>query len=324
MFERILVPLDGSPRAEMILGQVSRILRREDSEIILLRVLDITEAIRAMEPGERVDCERFRDQERAKAQNYLHDLALRFSVLGAKVHARIADGPVPEAIIEQAQIEGATMIAICTHGRSGVSRWLLGSVAEQVVRRSPVPVLLVRSFRETSRGDLGPATSEVLPFRKILVPTDGSAASEAVVSSAEKFAQLCDSEILILHVESPLDFLDTPDLAGRSAVGPAASDEDPATARVAERFRSAGLRFRRLTVVGDPAGEIVDQSRAAGVDLIAMATHGRSGFSRVFLGSVAERVLRHAGVPVLLVRSEGPERAEGSKRLRNAAGAGKS
>jgi nucleotide-binding universal stress UspA family protein len=296
----------------MILGQVARILRREDSEIILLRVLDITEAIWTMEPGERVDTERFRDEEREKAQKYLHGLALHFSASGGKVHARIADGPVPEAILEQAETEGATMIAMSTHGRSGVSRWVLGSVAEKVVRQSPVPVLLVRSFRETSRGDFGPATSEELPFRKILVPVDGSRASEAVVRSAEKFAQLCDSEIQILHVEPLQAYPDASEVYASVPAAPTLSDEDPATARSAERFESAGLRARRLTVVGDPAGEIIDRSHAAGIDLIAMATHGRSGFSRVFLGSVAERVLRGARIPLLLVRSPEASTIEGS------------
>lgn len=323
MFERILVPLDGSPRAEMILEQIARILRREDSEIILLRVLDIAEAIEAMEPGERVDTERLRDQERAKAQEYLDELARRFSASGAKVHARIADDPVAEAILDEAQVLGATMIAMSTHGRSGVSRWLLGSVAEKVSRHSPVPVLLVRSFGEESQWDLEPGTSKELPFRKILVPVDGSRASEVVVGDAEKFAQLCDSEVLILHVQPSGELFGRAEIFTGSSGGPAPSDEDPATLRPAERFRSLGLRVRRLTVVGDPAGEIVDRSREAGVDLIAMATHGRSGVSRVLLGSVAERVLRHAQVPILLVHSGEPKKSGGPRDLKNAAGASK-
>jgi len=144
-----------------------------------------------------------------------------------------------------------------------------------------------------------------------------------VVGCAEKFAQLCDSEILLLHVEPPPDFLDTPNISAGSPSGPTASDQDQATARPSERFRSAGLLTRRLTVVGDPAGEIVDRSREAGVDLIAMATHGRSGFSRTFLGSVAERVLRHARVPILLVHSEETERAQEYRRQKDKAGSSK-
>jgi nucleotide-binding universal stress UspA family protein len=297
MFERILVPVDGSLRAELILSQVGRILKREDSEILLLRVVDVPLAIG------RLDLASLRREEFGRAQNYVHDLALRFSEKAAKVHGRVAEGPAAQVILDTARTEGSTLIAMSTHGGSGLARWLMGSVAEKVVRSSEVPVLLVRSFRSRPGGDLQPATAEEIPFRKILVPTDGSPASMAVVATAGKFAQLYDSEVVVLHVETP------PIVAG-TEMGvlpppiPTPSQEDPVTAPALDRFRQAGLRATALTTLGDPAGEIVDQSYAAGIDLIAMATHGRSGLSRWVLGSVAERVLRHAGTPLLLVRGE--------------------
>jgi nucleotide-binding universal stress UspA family protein len=86
---------------------------------------------------------------------------------------------------------------------------------------------------------------------------------------------------------------------------PVSSEKDPSTVQAAERFAQAGLPVERLSVLGDPAGEILDQSTNGGVDLIVMATHGRSGVSRWILGSVAERVLRHAEVPLVLVRVSG-------------------
>jgi nucleotide-binding universal stress UspA family protein len=303
MAERILIPLDGSPRAEMILGQVARILRREDSEILLLRVIDFAQVLKSMDPARRVDSEALRGEERGKAQAYLDDLARRFRDRGARVQGRVAEGPAAETILVQAKAERATLIALSTHGRTGLSRWLVGSVAEKVVRTSPVPVLLVRSFRRSPQGDLEPATAGELPFRKMLVPTDGSPAAEAIFEPALRVAKLFESELQVLHTEIPV-ILPGAEIGAIPGLPATPSEDDPVTAGLAGRFRSAGLPVSRRTVLGDAAAEILDCARPSGVDLIAMATHGRSGFSRWLLGSVAERVLRHAEVPVLLVRAE--------------------
>jgi len=162
---------------------------------------------------------------------------------------------------------------------------------------------------------------EELSFRKILVPTDSSPASMEVIPAATRFAQLYDSEMVVLHVEMP-PYVVAPEMGVVPPPRPTPSGEDPVTRRPVERFQQAGLRATSLTVLGDPAAEIVDQSYGAGIDLIAMATHGRSGMSRWVLGSVAERVLRHAGTPLLLVRGEGARKTERKSPGRAAATAG--
>lgn len=308
MFERILVPLDGSPRAELILPQLARILRREDSEVLLLRILDIPERIG------RVSLADVRRKEREEAQKYLHDLVLRFEEKGIKVNGRVAEGWPADVILETARTEGVTLIAMTTHGRSGFLRWALGSVAEKVARASDVPLLLVRSFRRSPQGDLEPMASEELPFRRILVPVDGSATSSSVIGPAEKFAQLYGSDVLVLHV-LPAYVPPGAILPGMEAAfpltrpEPVASDEDPITKKAADRFGHAGLKADRLTVEGEPASEILDLAANRGADLIALATHGRSGLSRWALGSVAERVLRSSELPLLLVRTPTPKKA---------------
>jgi nucleotide-binding universal stress UspA family protein len=313
MFERILIPLDGSARAEVILSLAARILRREDSEILLLRSVDVPAAVG------RVSLASLRKQERENAQAYLHDVARRFSSTGAKVHARVVEGSPAEAILEAARTEDATLIAMSTHGRTGLARWALGSVAEKVARASDVPLLLVRSFRRTPTGDLEPVVPQEIPFRRILVPVDGSPTSMSVIGPAKKFAQLYGSELLTLHVETPY-LPPSPVLPGMEAVHPQTippatpSLEDKVTAKAAENFEQAGLRTTRLTTVGEPAAEILDLSVNRGVDLVALGTHGRSGFARWALGSVAERVLRSAEVPLLLVRS--PVAAKAAVKVR--------
>src|SRR6185436_7606282 len=114
MFERILVPLDGSARAELILSQVARILQREDSEILLLRVVDVPAAVG------RVSLRQFRELEREEAQKYIHNLVRRFRDRGVKIHGKVVEGAPAEAILEAARTEGATLIAMSTHGRTGL------------------------------------------------------------------------------------------------------------------------------------------------------------------------------------------------------------
>lgn len=303
MFERILIPLDGSPRAELILGQVGRILRRKDSEIVLVRVVDLPEAA-PLDLSRRTSYEYARGREKARAHEYIHRLAARLSEQGVRARGCIAEGPAAPVVLEQAARERATMIAMTTHGRTGIPRWLVGSVAEKIVRLSPVPVLLVRSFRPTPLGDLQPATAQELPFRKILVPTDGSAAAETVVEPAATFARLFEAKLVVLHAEPPVVIPGYGEMGIPPMLPPTPSEKDPVTEAAAERFSRLGVTVSRRTVTGDAAGTILDQSQSDGIDLIAMATHGRSGFSRWILGSVAERVLRHAGLPMLLVRAE--------------------
>jgi nucleotide-binding universal stress UspA family protein len=267
------------------------------------------------------------DATRHAAEHYIQDLVQRFEDRGAKARGRVIVGSAPETILAVAEEEGSTMIAMTTHGRTGLSRWLMGSVAEKVVRASSVPVLLLRSFRSTSQGAMEPATAEEVPFRKLLVPTDGSPASLAVVGPAAKLAQLFHSEIVVLHVEWPyvpsgaiLPGMDAGVMSPPSE--PTPSQEDETTRKAAEGFLQAGLRVTRLTVLGDPASEIIDQGSESEIDLVALTTHGRTGFSRWLTGSVTERILRHAVVPLLIVRAADikrdrsrPEAAQERKRV---------
>jgi nucleotide-binding universal stress UspA family protein len=302
MFERILIPLDGSPRAELILEQVERILRREDSEIILLRVVELPSDVQLGHASKAVSraCEREREQGR----RYIDQVTRKLEGRGIRVRGRVAEGPAAAMILEQARMEHASLIAMTTHGRSGLSRWLMGSTAEKIARLSPIPILLVRSFRPTPLGDLQPASSRELPFRKLLVPTDGSPASSSVIGPAATLAGLSEADVTVLHVEIPVPVTGYGEMGMAPLLDPTPSEKDPATAAPAKQFGDLGLSVKRRTIQGFPAEVILDLSHAEEYDLIAMATHGRSGFSRMFLGSVAERVLRHSGVPILLVRAE--------------------
>jgi len=310
MFERILIQLDGSARAELILTQVGKVLRREDSEILLLRVVGP-----APVSGIPEEDRTLMDAMRHEAERYVQDLVRRFEGRGAKARGRVIVGSAADTILDVAHQEHSTIIAMTTHGRTGLSRWFMGSVAEKVVRASTVPVLLVRSFRPTPAGPVEPWAAEEMPFRKILVPTDGSPASLVVIAPVAQFAQLFDSEVLVLHVQTP-PMPPGAILPGMEAGFPllpaeaVPSTQDEHTAKTADLLHQAGIRVVRRTVLGDPAAEIIDRSSAtSGIDLVALSTHGRSGFSRWLTGSVTERVLRHGSVPLLIVRTVPPKKS---------------
>jgi nucleotide-binding universal stress UspA family protein len=302
MFQRILIPLDGSPRAELILPQVAHLLKRKASVLFFVRSVATSSPAKGGD-----DTTPPLVHLREEAESYLQGVARRYTDAGANVHTRVLEGAPAEAILDAARREGATMIAMTTHGRTGLLKWLIGSVADKVIRASDVPVLLIRPSHLADPPAREPATPGESPFRRILIATDGSPTSMAIVDPARQFAALFGSEIVALHVwdsyvpdGAPLLGME----AGMAALPEApSSSEDEVTARVARQLGPSGLKVTRVTRYGEPASAILDQSEEHEVDLIALATHDRSELSRWMTGSVAERVLKSAGVPLLIVRA---------------------
>lgn len=272
MLDRVLIPLDGSPTAEAILPQVRRLLLRRESEIILLRAVEIP-------PGMGADAPVVLAELHDAASAYLQTTAARLADQGIRVRPIVQVGYPAEAIAEAAVREKATFVAMSTHGRTGIARWVFGSVTEKILRsRLPVPLLLVRSFPAKEEG-------AELPVRKILVPVDGSKPSLAIVRPAADLAHQFDAKILVFHVDER-----EPDSASKLK-------------EAVDAFAALHVSAMGLVADGDPASEILEACSVHRADLIAMSTHGRSGLSRWVLGSVTEKVLRTAGVPMLVVPS---------------------
>lgn len=283
---RILVPLDGSPRAEQILVQVARLLRREDAQVVLLGVI--------------------RDGEKSAASAYLEATSEALSRQGVRVRPLLREGTPAEEIIRAALDERAELIALSTHGRSGVSRWLFGSVAEKVVRGAPVPVLLMRAFEKGPQGVPLPSGPKEIPFRRVLVPIDGSDLSFQALPLAADVAKLFGAEIDVLCVEEPpLPPLgvELPPVSRHSSPG---AETRAAVEKAVNELRTRGVESmpHALPCVGDPGALILSTAEANRSDLIVLATHGRGGLSRFLLGSVTERILRHSTLPLLIVRAK--------------------
>ncbi len=200
------------------------------------------------------------------------------------------EGDTALAILLRADELRCDLIALGTHGRTGLDRLLTGSVAETVLRKAHCPVLALRS-PQLPQGDK--------PIRVIIHPTDFSERSETALQIARRLT--CDhgAQLIILHVAPPEILID-----GKSAVA-----IDPLVYRVpleelCERVAGRDLKNAPDPRLGrgDAATEILHTTREFQCDLIVMGTHGRTGLGRLLMGSVAEKVLRGADCPVLTVR----------------------
>src|SRR3990172_4178655 len=299
MYTKILIHLDGSKTAENVLPFARVLAETLKLPVELLGVVDIG----AMAAHIAADKARYLDALIAEggrsSGDYLRGTAAKFS--GLSVQCMVERGRPAEAIIERAAKDKDTLIAMATHGRSGINRWLLGSIAEKVLRGTGNPLFLVRA-NEPGTAD-GKAT-----MKSIIVPLDGSSLAESVLPTVAAVAKVLDLEVILCRV------FELPPSAyyGAESYLP---DYDALKEQVKDDARSyledkaEELKGKGLTKIstelleGAGAEEIIAYARAHPDSLVAMCTHGRSGVRRWVLGSVTEKVVRHSGDPVLVVRA---------------------
>lgn len=287
MYKKILVPLDGSKLAERVLPFARRLADSFGAAVELLRVSN-PDARPPFSPPQ------------ASAQ-YLKEVSEKYFPASAQV-AEVAEvGEPAQVIIDRAKADPACLIAMATHGMSGMRRWLLGSVAAKVVHTAANPLLLVRP------ADGDPSMPVVL--NTIFVPLDGSALAEKALPHVIALGKTMNLEVHLMRVYTlPPDAYVVAD--GVIAQGPAAfrdSIKNEATTYLEgkiDELRASGLeRLVATAIEGDAASEIIDIARKTPNNLIAMSTHGRSGVGRWLLGSVAEKVIQHSQDPVLVIRA---------------------
>jgi len=300
MYTKMLIPLDGSKTAEKVLPFARVLAENLKLPIELLGVVDIG----AMAAHIAADKARYLDALIAEGErsssDYLRGIAAKFP--GLSVKCTVERGKPAEAIIERAATDKGTLITMATHGRSGINRWLLGSIAEKVLRGTGNPLFLVRANETTGMTD-GKVT-----MKSIIVPLDGSTLAESVLPTVAAVAKVLDLEVILCRA------FELPPSAyyGAESYLP---DYDALKEQVKDEARSyldgkaEALREKGLTKVatelleGAGAEEIIAYARAHPDSLVAMCTHGRSGVKRWVLGSVTEKVVRHSGDPVLVVRA---------------------
>lgn len=302
---RILFPTDYSESAEGAFVQAVFLAERFDAE---LHVLHASVSERPLfpphdrRPGERG----FGDGNHAPPPSRIY--AKEWALDVAIVQSEAVDVSAAAAILKYATAQDIDLIVMGTHGRRGMGRVLMGSVAEQVVRMSGVPVYTVRA-------PAGPERHR--RPRRILAPVDFSEHSSGSLQVAAEIAHVYDATLEVLHV---VDEAILPHVYGIEPVSVSASTIRQRTREALKEMvtkvdvdhRVAGTHV----LLGHPAIEIVDFAREAAFDLIVIGTHGRSGLKRLLLGSVAEKVVRMAQCPVFTTKSFG-------RRLLHSSGAGK-
>lgn len=214
------------------------------------------------------------------------------------------EGTAHREILSYVEEAGIDVIVMSTHGRKGLDRYLLGSVTEKVVRASPVPVLSVK------QGEPGLHSFE---YSDVLIPTDGSEGAEVAVDHGIEFAEMVDAAVHGLYVTDVRATVPNIDDGSQTMVLDQLEDEGEQAIEYVERGGQAeGVDVTTAVVRGTPYAQIREYVTEHDVDFIAMGTHGRTGLQRYLLGSVAEKVVRTADVPVLTVRlgSETGDEAE--------------
>ena len=292
MFDRILVPLDGSDYSAQVLWQVRRLLLAEGADVELYTaVIPIQESWFEREE-ERPDPEEHDASPRVEeARRGLEVHKERLAAAGATVTVEVEVGDPADMILSRVRRTKPALVAMATHGRSGPTSWLRGSVAQRVLRECDAPLLLVNPSAE-DEDDV-----QALQFRTILVPFDGSERAAAVFPLVKQLAQTWGAAVVLQRVWP------SPELqAPMTAEELAASIE---TAR--SQLAAAGLEVRVRASFGYPAREILTAVEEEQADLVAITTHGRTGTSRWFFGSVTEKVVRGCGQPLLVVSTRPAE-----------------
>lgn len=312
----ILVPLDGSGFAEAVIAHAITMAAATHAKIRFLRVVPPPTLIEPVGMGFTPSPSVWEAwaEEPARARLYLSSLDALLNKRGLGVDADTAvdtvvlQGDPASSIVEYAQEHPeVALIAMSTHGRSGISRWFMGSVAEKVLHSSPVPMLLVRAQeRDTLVGD---ATQfPVRQYRTILVPLDGSSLAEQALKEAQTLATQLSATLQIVSVIPPVENWEmVAEASTPFRIEDVGQEQLQSVTRylqsVAERLREEGLTVQEEVDYGEPAEQILRRSESGVADLIVMCSHGRSGLLRMWLGSVAMKVMHAANVPVPMVRA---------------------
>ena len=307
MFKRILTPLDGSTLSEGILPYVRALAPALGARVELLQTHpNMTYELEQLEDAEQASITAALEPVQLRLQHqsegYLSKVASELKELGVETGIDVRFGPPAASIVEEAeQVEG-TLIAMSTHGRAGVGRWIMGSVTDRVLHTTMTPLLVVHPERGA------PSVDSVADISTLIVPLDGSELAETVLPVAAAVAMATGASILLVRS------LDAPSRSSLSVTELASRGVSEGTLEEAETAESLGARaaalreegvadVRTMVIRGNAAEEIEELARNTPDSMIVACTHGRSGVGRAVMGSVTDRLARHSGHPALIVRA---------------------
>jgi nucleotide-binding universal stress UspA family protein len=300
MYTRILVPVDGSPLGERALAQAVPIAEQHGATLVLMHVAEPINPIvlgggapvrdSALDQAWRVDAETYLKKATARTRK-------RTSV---PVESVLREGRIVPTIAAYVTETRVGLIVMCTHGRGGFERLWLGSVADGLIRHLPVPVLLVRGGRKAAKSD-----AAAVPFARIVVALDGSPRAERALTETLHLVQTTPTAMTLVNVVHPTAAMASKSFPSRAEQEMCANYLEP----LAVRHRSATCEIGVETMAYANVGRaILEVAKRHDATLIALATQGLGGAQRLIVGSVADKLIRTATMPVLVVP---PAPAEG-------------
>jgi len=299
MFNPILVPLDGSLLAECVLPHAIAIARAFNARIILLRVLEKNHANGSVQIFDLLNWQ----IKKSEAKLYLEKISARLLKSQPQIEATVLEGLAAESITEFAESQGAKLVVLSSHGRSGLSQWGISSVTQKVIFSAPTSLLIIRAHQ--------PAANELMEqtYRQILVPLDGSQRAEYALPLITLLARFHKSRTHILHV------VKTPEMARH--MPPAQEDVDLANRIVARNQEEAGRYLEEvksrshldgidvqthLITSDNPAAALHGLVEQEHIDMVAMNAHGYSGNIQWPYGSIVINFILYGKVPLLIVQ----------------------
>lgn len=296
MKRHVMVPLDGSKFAEAALP-TALVMTPEPG--------DVLELVLVQEVGPAFALEAWEGAYPEAARSYLSEVAGRLDAGERNVITTVLVGRPATELDARAREAGADLVVMATHGRGALSRFWLGSVADELIRHAHTPVLLIRPGDEASEG-----ATVALNRGRVLVPLDGSERAEAALDAVKALPRATEAHYVLLRIVRYPDELVSAYMPGTIQMSQQVVDEGLREGkaymdRLSARLRSDGLEVEtRVSVESRPASAILSFAEENGIDLIAMATHGRGGVPRAVMGSVTDKIVRGAHVPVLVVRPD--------------------
>lgn len=301
MIKRVLISLDGSELAGQVVPHLLRFVVAGETEILLMTALPASAFPVFKDYVKSLTLEQVDTLNGGQACYQLEILEQELKEVGFKVQSQVLSGKPVKSILRLADETRVDLIAMSTHGRTGVGRLLLGSVADEVLSYTHVPIFLVPAKTEV-KSDSSP--------RIIFLPLDGSPLAETAIPIACQFAKNTNAMIYLIRV---VDSHDSGDESETMTISSTSIDDDYAgekpivrqaaayLKRIQLRLQLAGVTSQCQVVEGEPAEAITRIAGEENADLIVMSTHGRRGVERQFYGSVASEVISHAIWPMLIM-----------------------
>jgi len=317
MYTKLLIPLDGSSLSEKVLPYALRLANQTGAKLLLLRAVEIP-AIYSDTPVHEAEALRNAEEYLADVKRVITDPTVKPHIDPDRLETLVVYGKTVKEITELAPFEKADLILMTTHGRSGISRLVLGSIAQQVVRHATVPVMLIRpldqkheqALQETLNG-IGEPSYDCFetPGGNIVVSLDGSQLSEVGLIPAIELAQKLGATINLLTVVHPNIPVLYGDMVGLGYDAAEISDDSKKHLgdarqyldKIREKIEAKGVECAEEVQIGMASDGIADFAVSIQAKAVVMVTHARGELGHLFLGSIAEDVVRRSHLPVLLV-----------------------